>query len=411
MSAPFSRAKALFSIYFIAAIDNCGYAMVFVLFPPLLLDPQYGFLSNHPSLAQKLFSMGALYAAFPIAQWIGAPMIGELADQFGRKKIFFFTISLTLLTYLFTGFALSLKSLGLVFLGRLLTGLFSGNQGLCSASIADLSPDEKQRAKNFSLLTVVWGLSFPVSLLLGGFLSDPSLSKHFSPSLPFYLIAAITLLSLAALIIFYPETYQRKRERFHLDLIRGFENIMEALKIPHLRRTFILMLIWTLGWGYSVTWFGAYCMQKFGVSQEMVTAGLAVQGLFWTFGGACVKPFLLKRFGIMPIAKWSYGIAALLLLISAFMPSFHTFVSIYGLSAVMGSISLSSTYNLISLASSAHTQGKAMGLAQSMMSLGFFLVPILGSLSGAISIDTFYPISALFLILGLALLFKATRHS
>ncbi|MGC1879070.1 MAG: MFS transporter [Rhabdochlamydiaceae bacterium] len=401
-----TRVRALFSVYFIAAIDNLGYAMVFVLFPPLLLNPQYGFLSSHPSLVAKLITMGALYAAFPIAQLIGAPLIGELADRYGRKRLFFITVVGTILGYFLTGLMLEAKNIFLIFTGRFITGLFSGNQGLCNASIADLSPNEKLRARNFGLLTVVWGITFPIALFLGGFASDPGLSKHFSPSFPFYIAGWVTVLSLLTLIFFYRETFKETKKRIHIDLIKGFQNIIDALRSPSTKRFFILMLVWTIGWAYSVTWYGAYCIQKFGVSQEMVTLGLMVQGLFWTMGGSIAKPILLRYLEVRSIAKLSYIVAAILLGLSALMPTFYTFISIYSLSAVMGAVSLSSTFNLISTSSHSAVQGKAMGIAQSMISLGFFLVPILGSISGSISIDTFYPTAAFFMVLGFGLLRK-----
>lgn len=400
----FSRAKALFSVYFIASIDNIGFCMVFVLFPPLLLNPEYGFLAQNPSLIAKLVAMGALYAAFPIGQFIGAPVIGELADRFGRKKLFLSTIFCTILGYLLTGLSMSLKSIILIFLARFLTGLFSGNQGLCNASIADLSPNEKERAKNYGILTVVWGISFPISLLLGGVFSDPSLSSHFSPAIPFYIAAFFTILNLVAVIFFFPETFDRIEKTVKLDLIKGFHNVKEALLMKSTRKFFLLMLIWTLGWGYSITWYGAYAIQRFGVSQQIVTFGLLIQGILWTLGGAVAKPILLKRMEILPIAHLSYLTTTLFLILTALMPTFATFIAAYSLSALMGAVSLSSTFNLISIASHTTSQGKAMGITQSVNSLGFFLVPILGAFFGAISIYTFYPIAALFLGIGYVIL-------
>lgn len=407
----FSRAKALFSVYFIAAIDNCGYAMVFVLFPPLLLDPKYGFLAHNPTLAEKLISMGVLYAAFPIAQLIGAPIFGDLADRYGRKRIFLITILGTILGYYLTGVTIALRSVFLLFISRFLTGLFSGNQGLCNASIADLSPDAKQRARNYGILTVVWGISFPLALLMGGFLSDPTISKAFSPSLPFYLAGLLTILSLFTVFFFYPETFKKTTKKFHLGLIKGFHHIIEALKMPTSRRFFILILIWTIGWGYSVTWYGAYCIQQFGVSQQRVTVGLIVQGIFWTLGGSVANPILLKYMDIKPVANLSYIITAVILAISSFMPTFESFVLVYSISAVMGAVSLSSTFNLISLSAPAEIQGKAMGIAQSMISLGFFLVPIFGGISGAISVHTFYPLAAFFMIVGFFILYFSKKIS
>ncbi len=401
-----SRIKALLSIYFIAALDNCGYSMVFVLFPPLLLNADYGFLPNHPSLTTKLIAMGVLYAAFPIAQLLGAPIIGELADRYGRKKIFFITIIGTVLGYFLTGITVALKSLSLLFVSRFITGLFSGNLGLCNASIADLSPNEKQRAKNYGILTVVWGISFPIALILGGFLSDPSLSMSFSPSLPFYIVGWITTLGLFAIVFFFPETFKETKQRFQIDLIKGFHNLWDALRIPTVKKFFLLMLLWTMGWDYSIIWYGAYCIQKFGVSQEIITLGLIVQGVFWTLGGAVAKPLLLRSMNVKQIGKLSFILTAFLLAISAFMPTFPTFILIYSLSAIMGAVSLSSTFNLISTSSPAADQGKAMGLAQSIMSLGSFLVPISGAITGAMSMATFYPIAALFMALGFYVLMR-----
>ncbi len=405
----FSRAKALFSIYFIAAIDNCGYSMVFVLFPPLLLDPQYGFLQQNVSGAEKLLAIGALYAAFPTAQLIGAPFIGDLADHYGRKKIFYLTIIGTIGAYFFTGLVLFTKSIFLLFLARFLTGLFSGNQGLCNASIADLSPDAKQRARNYGILTVVWGISFPLALILGGILSDPAISKAFNPSLPFYITGGITTLSLFTLILFFPETYKKAPKNSQLSITKGIHNIFEALRMPDTKHFFILMFIWTLGWGFSFTWYEAYVIKKFGVSQEVATIGMMIQGIGWTLGGALIKPILLKVSDIRSIAKFSYWTTGILLIVVACMPTFDSFITIYSLSAITGAVSLSSTFNFISLSAPAHVQGKAMGLAQSMISLGSFLVPILGALFGAISIYTFYPAAATFLLLGLIILYKQKK--
>ena len=197
--------------------------------PPLLLNPAHGFLAENPTILAKLFAMGALFAAFLIGQFIGAPVIGELADRFGRKKLFIRTISLTMIGYFLTGLSMSLKSILLIFLIRFLTGLFSGNQGLCNASIADLSPSEKERAKKYGILTVVWGISFPISLIMGGIFSDPALSKYFSPEVPFYLVVILTAFTLLAVIFFYPETFVPSEEKFSFSLLRGYKNIQEAI--------------------------------------------------------------------------------------------------------------------------------------------------------------------------------------
>lgn len=401
-----ARLKSLFSVYFIAAIDNIGYAMVFVLFPALILNPNYGFLPNNPTLFQKFMAIGALYAAYPLAQLFAAPVIGEFADRYGRKRLFALTILGTAFGYLATAMTISFKSVWLLFFARILTGLFSGNLGLCNASIADLSPNEKQRAKNFGLLTVVWGLSFPLALILGGVFSDPTISSWFSPSLPFYLAALFTLLNLLILFLFYTETFVPMKNHSGFNLLQGMVHIYEATQIPGMVRLFFLLLIWTIGWSYSVTWYGAYCLQIFQVSQEITTLGLMVQGAFWTLGGSLVKPLLLKKLDLYPIARLSYFLAAFFLLLSGIMPTFSLFIAAFSLASIFGAVSLSSSFNLISISASAKIQGKSMGIAQSMMSFGEFLVPVLGGITSALSLSSVYPIAALCLWIGTFLIRK-----
>lgn len=171
------------------------------------------------------------------------------------------------------------------------------------------------------------------------------------------------------------------------------------------------MILWTLAWGFTITWYGAYALQAFNVSQSIETTGLIIQGIFWTIGGSLLNPFLLRFLNIKPVAYIAFSVAAILIAIASCMPTFFSFLAFYAPSAAFGAIGLSSTFNLISLNAPQRQQGKAMGLAQSMNSLAFFLVPILGAITGAVTIYSFYPVAAFFMILGLLLLLFGNEPS
>ena len=79
------KIKALFSLYLIAAIDNFGYAIAFILFSVIVLDPKFRlFASDIPHFYQVL-AIGLLIGAFPLGQFFGSPILGDLADTYGRK--------------------------------------------------------------------------------------------------------------------------------------------------------------------------------------------------------------------------------------------------------------------------------------------------------------------------------------
>ncbi|MCB1085230.1 MAG: MFS transporter, partial [Chlamydiia bacterium] len=207
----------LLPIYFVLFIDNFGFAIIFATFGSLFIDPSYGFISSATPPVMRNIMLGVALALFPLGQFVGAPFLGDIADHFGRKRAFYITILGGVLGFLLSGLAIFLHSYTLLILTRLLTGFFSGNLSICLASIADLSPDEKTRAKNFSIIIITTGLSWMIAMLTGGYLSNPNLSKHFNPALPFFVTALLSFISFLTILVFYKETHAGEK-KIHFNL-------------------------------------------------------------------------------------------------------------------------------------------------------------------------------------------------
>lgn len=223
------KRKSFFSVLYVGAIDTFGFALVFVMFAPLLLSPDYHFLPPETSIAMRNFYLGILFLAFPITQFLGAPILGDFADRAGRKKTFAITITGIVIGFLLSGLATAISSLSLLIFSRFFTGFFAGNYSICLSAIADMSHTEKVRSRNFSILIVLSGLSWIFAMLIGGFLSNPEKSKFFSPALPFVISALLTTLSLVAIQKFFKETHEGS-PRAKFNLMKGFHNIFFRLK-------------------------------------------------------------------------------------------------------------------------------------------------------------------------------------
>lgn len=85
-----NRKKSLFAIYFAYFLDYFGYAIVFGLFGPLLLSSDFKMFSSETSLQMRHLSLATLFAVYPLMQLIFAPIFGDFADHFGRKKLFLY---------------------------------------------------------------------------------------------------------------------------------------------------------------------------------------------------------------------------------------------------------------------------------------------------------------------------------
>lgn len=395
------RKRTLFSILVVVCIDNFGFSLVFSLFAPLLLNPDYGFLNPSMGIPERQLWLGILFLAFPFSQFFGAPLLGDLADSYGRKKVFYITIIGTMLGFFFSGVAIAFKSYIFLFVVRLLTGFFAGNFSICLSSIADLSHDAKSRAKNFSYATVIGGISWPIAILIGGYFSDPTVSSYFSPQLPFYIATGMSLFSLWFIAKLFTETHP-KRAHFHINLFQGVHHIITAIKIKAMRPYFFVLLFWMTGWGLTVQWYPVYSTDRFKASQELVSWGLVLQGVFWVIGGLFINRFLLKRWTwtSKPIALLGLIWAAVFVCASHFGNVFWSFSWIYFMAPLGSSIAMSNILNLLSLSAPDEIQGKVMGFSQSMLALGWIIVPLIGAWIGDVNVSLYYLVAAAILFLG-----------
>lgn len=409
------KRKSFYSILFVAAMDNFGFGVVFVMFAPLLLSPNCPLLPADTSVAMRNLYLAIVFAAFPLTQFLGAPFLGDLADQIGRKKALYLSIWGVILGFILSGIAVVMASIHLLIFSRLFAGFFAGNLAICLSAIADLSPSEKLRSRNFGTVTVVWSISWTVAMLVGGYLSDSSKCNFFSSATPFWITSILTVLSLVAIAKYYKETHAPKKKS-SFSLAQGFHNIHLSLKVKEVRPFFFLILAWTLGWGIAVEWFATFSILEYKSSQEAISWGLLIQGLFWLLGGSLINPYLLKSFKTVPIATIGFVGATFFLALASIPLGYVLFVLMFCLAASFSSFALSNGMNLASIHAPEAIQGKIMGLSQSMMSLGWILVPLIGGYVGAKNTLLFYPLSALFMGLGALLLFvyrskhKASSH-
>lgn len=398
---------SLFPVYFVLFIDNFAFAVIFSIFGPLFVDPSFGFVTAEMSVATRNIMLGFALALFPLGQFFGCPFLGDIADRFGRKKAFYITIAISILGFLLSSYSIFTHSYFLLLFSRLLTGFFSGNLSICLAAIADLSPNEKVRAKNFSMIIIVTGISWMISILMGSLLSDPKLSSHFSPALPFLVTASLSCLSLIGIGVLFKETHP-SQEKFQLNFLKGMQDIKNAFQIRELRSLYLVYLLWILGWGMGYQWLNPYSLQRFHVTSIDITWTQCVVGITWMTGGYFINSILIKRFQTCPTIIVATAITTLCLVGMALSPNFLCFSVFFLLGSITAAISWPNTLNLISVNAPKDIQGKIMGISQSAQAIGLISATLIGGIIGATSLKFMYPITALSLFCSWLILF--TRH-
>ena len=151
------KKNAIIPIFFTVFLDLLGLGIVIPVLPAVILDPSAGLLPMSYAFATRTLIYGFLIASYPLAQFFGAPILGTLADKYGRKKLLLVSLLGTMFGYILFAMGIVTGNIFLLFGGRLIDGFTGGNISIAQSAIADIS-DETNKSRNFGLIGMAFGL-------------------------------------------------------------------------------------------------------------------------------------------------------------------------------------------------------------------------------------------------------------
>jgi MFS transporter, DHA1 family, tetracycline resistance protein len=377
--APGKSKLFLASVYFTFFIDNLCWSIVFPLFAPYFLDPNNILFSKHVSEETRTTILGLFLTAFSLGQFLGAPILGEYADRSGRKKALLLSVFFTLVGLSVTALSMGAHILWLLFVGRLITGLFASNMSICLSAVSDLSQTEKSKVKHFGQLSVLAGLSFVLGAFLGGKLSDPTILPFFTPSFPLWVAAILTFLNLLFVWFGFQETSTIDPSiKFHF--WAAFLNVKKALQTKKISRIYFVYFLFLFSWTILFQFIPVLVVHSFGYTSSDIGDLALYMGLCWAIGAAYLSRLLLHWFSSDHILEGCLCLFTLLFLALIFPMYIYVVLPIVGLCVMIGGLGWPLCNNLISnLAPHGH-QGKILGMSQSIQSLAMALAPIAGGM-------------------------------
>ena len=342
-------------------IDMLGIGIIIPILPELIRE----FVGGSSALAGRWY--GTLAATYAVTQFVFAPLLGALSDRVGRRPVILISLFGLGIDYLVMGFA---PTIGWLFAGRLIAGLMGASATTANAYIADVSRPEN-RARNFGLIGVAFGLGFIFGPAIGGLLGSIDLR------LPFFASAGLALVNWLYGFFVLPESLPpEKRDVFRWRKANpvGSLHVLKSYPlVAGLTAAFVFVILAQRG--LETVWV-LYTGHKFGWDERANGLSLALVGIMSAIvQGGLVQP-VIKRIGERRAVL--YG------LIWAVV----TFVG-YGLATagwmllaciVVGSISGVAGPAIQSLVAGAvppEDQGKVQGGIQSLMSLTSIVAPLI----------------------------------
>lgn len=370
--------RALLTLFFTIFLDMVGVGILIPVLPVLFANP----LSSHYLLApgtQKetgYVLLGIMLALYSFGQFFAAPIIGQLSDRFGRKKLLLVSIMGTAIGQMLFGVGILLKSIILLFAVRLFTGISSGNIVVSQAAIADITTPEN-RAKNFGLIGAAFGLGFIVGPFLGGKLSDPTLVSWFSASTPFWFASALSLLNLIFVFTTFKETNHFLKHGEPLRAGKAITNIVRAFNAKHLRPIFVTNFLFQMGFSFYVTFASVFLYYRFGFTESSIGNYFAYVGLWIVFAQAVVTRVMSRKFKEVQIIQNSLiavGLTILAIFLSAQVSWLYFIVPFFAMATGLSQANMTS---LLSRSAGPSMQGEVLGVNGSVLALATTLPPLI----------------------------------
>lgn len=384
--AGFTMKKSLFILMSVQFLVYLGFGLIIPVLPEVILQQNYNEVH-----------VGGLLTVYALASFFTAPLWGMLSDRIGRKTLIL--IGLIGFSLSFWLFSLFFNSLVMLYLSRIVGGLFSGAlYTAVTGFIADLS-DEENRNKYMGFMGMSIGLGFIFGPAIGGVLG------HISLETPFIVSSILLLVIFVYAFIILKEPDRTGEANKRTILPRG------ALSLWSYRIKYLFLF------SFMVTFLLAGLEATFQLFQIERVAITPLQiGYLFMFSGfvdAAIQGGVVRRIKNGTETTWLLY-AQIITAIGLVLTVFTTNIFWAGLSlCVFTAGNALARTTIVSLTSkeSGGRYGTAAGMTYSMDNLGRIIGPLLFAWLFTKQPDNIYVLSGILAILAIGLIFAYRKST
>jgi DHA1 family tetracycline resistance protein-like MFS transporter len=358
-ATPRKRAAMVF-ILITLFIDVLGIGVVIPVLPELVKQLAGG------STAAAGRYVGVIAAAYATMQFFFAPILGGLSDRFGRRPIILVSLFGLGIDYLIQGFA---PTIAWLFVGRVLAGIMGASFTTANAYIADVS-EPANRARNYGLIGVVFGLGFIIGPALGGVLGATHLR------LPFFVAAGLALVNWLYGFFILPESLAPEhRSHFAWRKASPWGSIRHLRAYPLVAGLAVAFVFVALAQrGLENVWV-LYTGHRYGWDERANGLALALVGVMAALvQGGLVRP-AIARFGERSCVRFGLALSTLAFLGYGLATEGWMVLAIIVGGSLAG-LASPAIQSMVAGAVSPSDQGKVQGALTSLTSLTAIVAPL-----------------------------------
>ncbi len=295
--------KKIVPVFIIVLIDLLGLTIII----PLL--PMYA-----ATFGINPLMIGLLGAVYPVAQFVGTPILGRLSDRYGRKPILLASQIGTLIGFILLGTA---GSIWMIVLSRVIDGLSGANISTAQAVISD-STTPRTRTQGLGLIGAAFGIGFVFGPVIA-FLSLLISNNNFH--VPALVAAGFSFISILATWLLLKETHQASTQLKSVKNVISLKAMFETLKRPLVGYLLVLMFFQQVAFGGFEQLLSLFSLNRLGLD----ASGNAILFVFVGILVVLVQGYFIgrwsRKFGDSWLIKMGLIVLAFGLIISSLTPA------------------------------------------------------------------------------------------
>ena len=255
---------SLLFIFITIFIDITGLGIIIPVIPALITDLIDG------SISEAAKYSGWLMFSYATLQFLFAPILGGLSDQYGRRSIILLSLLGFGINYMVMALAPTITWL---FIGRIFQGIMGASLTTASAYIADISTPE-EKAQNFGLIGAAFGLGFILGPVIGGFLGQ------YGTKIPFIAAAIFTLINVIYGYLILPESLPlQNRRKFDIKRANPVGTLLSLKKYPIISGLLICIVLFNISQHATQSTWTFFTIEQFNWNEKWVGYSLGFVGL------------------------------------------------------------------------------------------------------------------------------------
>ena len=272
----------LLFIFITIFIDITGLGIIIPIIPSLISELIDG------SISEAAMYSGWLMFSYATLQFLFAPILGGLSDQFGRRPVILLSLFGFGINYIVLAIAPDIVWL---FIGRIFQGIMGASLTTASAYIADVSSPEK-KAQNFGLIGAAFGLGFILGPVIGGYLGQ------FGSRVPFYAASIFTLINLLYGFLILPESLKKEnRRKFDIRRANPIGTLLSLRRYPLISGLLVCIILFNIAQHATHSTWSFFTIEKFDWDEKLVGYSLGFIGILAAIVQGGLIRIIIPKFG------------------------------------------------------------------------------------------------------------------